>query len=120
DFADRAGAAWDDARVPVVAGRGFLDDARRYRVVVATGEQRGARRAAERRGMEAVVTQPFGRQPVHRRGRDAAAERAELAKARIVDQDQDDVRRALRRRDGLREPRGVRVLVGAADVAGKL
>jgi hypothetical protein len=51
---------WRGARV----GRG--GDAREGdRVMVAAGDERGPRRTAQRRLMEAVVAEPFGRQPVH-------------------------------------------------------
>ena len=92
----------------------------RGRVVVPAGDERGPRRAAQGGGVEAVVPQALGRELVHRRRRDAAAERAELAEAGVVEQDQHDVRRALGRLHRLRELRLVGVEVGPADVAGEM
>jgi hypothetical protein len=72
-------------------------------MVVAPGDERSPCRAAQSGGVEAVVTQPLGRKLIHRGRRHAAAEGAELAEADVVDQDQDDVGRALRRLHRLRK-----------------
>ena len=84
----------------IVAGRsgGRLGDAAHADgVMVAPGEQRLARRRAERGGVEAVVRQALGRHPLQGGHVDRAAEGAGRAEAHVVDQDDDHVRRALRR-----------------------
>ena len=66
------------------------------RVVVPPGQQRRARRRAQRGDVEPVVAQPsLGDAGVVRR-LDRAAERARVPESGIVDEDQQDVRRALR------------------------
>ena len=67
------------------------------RMVVVAGQQRRAGRAAQRRGVKAVVLQPAGRQLLQRRHVDRPAEGAAVAEADVVDQHDHDVRRALRR-----------------------
>ena len=52
-----------------------------------------------------VVAQPFLRDAIHRRRRDHAAERARHAEARVVGDDEENVRRTLRRHDARRPPR---------------
>ena len=79
------------------AGAGLHDDAGGAGVVVATREQRRARRRAQGRGVELRVAQPLAREPVHRRGRDRPAERAGRAEADVVGQEHQDVRGSLRR-----------------------
>ena len=95
----------DDAVVAGEAGRLLGDHAEAGRVVVAPGDQRGARRRAQRGGEHAVVAQAFLRDAVHRRRRDDAAEGAGHAEAGVVGDDQQHVRRALRRHDARRPPR---------------
>ena len=73
----------------------LADHAEAHRVVVAPGHQRRPRRRAERRRVEAVVREPARGQPVERRRADRPAERARVAEARIVGQDEQDVRRTL-------------------------
>src|SRR5205823_4268940 len=67
-------------------------------------------------GVEARIAQALGRQVVNIRRRHTAAERAELAEARVIDQDQQDVWRALGWAHDLWKNWRVRVLEGAADV----
>ena len=114
---DGADVLADDARVAVVAGRRFGDHAVAGRVVIAPREQRRARRRAQRRGVEARVAQALLRHAVERGRRHLAAERAELPVARIVDQDQHDVRRALGRTHQLGKLRRVAFGNRAPDVA---
>ena len=71
------------------------DHAEADRVVVAAGDQRRARRRAERGGMELRVAQARFREPIHRRRRDDAAKGAGDAVALIVGHDQQHVGRAL-------------------------
>ena len=77
--------------------RDFHDRARVVRVVVAAGQQGHARRRAECRRVEAVVLEPLARETIERRHGNLAAERARVAEADVVDQKDDDVRRACRR-----------------------
>src|SRR6266545_2742638 len=88
--------------------------------MVAAGDQGSARRAAQSRCVEGVETQTLGREPIHRGRRNAATEGAELTKARVVDQYQNDVGRALRRLHRLRELPWIGVEIGAPDVAGEM
>ena len=57
----------------------------------------GARRRAQRGDVEAVVAQPAGGEPVDRRRVDVGAEAAELREAEVVEDDHDDVGRAVGR-----------------------
>ena len=66
-------------------------------MVVASGQQRLARRRAQRGGVEAVVLQAARRQLLRVRRLAGAAEGARRAEAGVVDQDDQDVRRALGR-----------------------
>ncbi len=118
-LADGAATSRQDAGVAVVAGRGLGDARERRRVVVAAGDQGGAGGAAQRGRVKLVVAQALGRKSVHRRRRNAAAERAVLAETAIVDQEQNDVRRTLRRADHLRKLRRIGVEVCPADLAGE-
>ena len=74
-------------------------------VVVPPGQQRRTRRRAECRGVEMVEAQPFVGQLIEGRRLDAAAEAGDCAEADVIDQHDDDVRGAFRRRD--LEPRGL-------------
>src|SRR5581483_654391 len=75
------------------------------RVVVATGEQAGAGRRAQRRGVEVRVAQAVPREPVEVGGFDVRAEAAELRVADVVEHDEQDVRRACPRSRLVRPPR---------------
>ena len=97
DLADGAAASRQHARVAVVAGGRLGDDPGRGGVVVAARDERGPRRAAQRRRVEPIVPQPLRRQPVQGRRRDAAAERRVLAETGVIEQDQHDVRCAFGR-----------------------
>src|SRR5215510_9845576 len=90
-FADGAAILWQDACVTVISGRGFTDNPKAGAVMVASGNQRGASRRTERRGVEAIEAQTFSRQLVHRWRRHTAAESAELTEPCVIDQDQDNV-----------------------------
>ena len=67
------------------------------RVVVPAGQQRRARGGAQRRDMEPVVAQPTLRDTRVVRRLDRAAEGARVPEPGVVDEDQEDVRRAFRR-----------------------
>ena len=116
-LADGAATPRQDAGVAVVAGGRLGDDAGRGGVMVAAGDERGPRRAAKRRRVEAVVSQPLRRELIQGRRRDAAAEGRILAEPGVIEQDQHDVGRALGRLHRLRELRRVGVLVGLPDLA---
>src|SRR5262245_21773042 len=63
-------------------------------MMIASGEQRCARRGAQGSGVEARVAQAHLREAIEIRRRHLAAERAPLTKARVVDQDEEHVRSA--------------------------
>ena len=67
-------------------------------VVVAAGQQSGPGRRADRGHMEAVIREALLADARHRRRRDRAAERRRVAEACVVDQHEQHVRRAVRRR----------------------
>ncbi len=94
----------------------FADRSEPDRVVVPPGQQRRARRRAQRGDMEAVVAQPsLGDAGVVRR-LDRAAERARVPESGIVDENQQDVRRAFgRRRMSDEVPIGLRSVEGSID-----
>ena len=115
DLRDGRRALRDLAGVAGVRGAHLGDHAGAHRVVVAPGDQRGAGRRAQRRGVEARVAQPHVGDAVEARRGDLPAERAPRAIARVVDQHQQHVRRAGGRLDE-RELVGRGILVGAADV----
>jgi hypothetical protein len=80
------------------SGRGRLGDAAHaHGVVVAAGQQSLTGRRTEGCRVEPVVPQPVRGQPLRRRGPTRTPERARSAEADIVQQDDQDVRRTLRR-----------------------
>ena len=105
DTADGRVVRADDAVVAGEAGGLLGNHAEADRVMVASGDERGARRRAERGGEHPVVAQPVGRDAVHGRCRDDAAERARHGKAGVVRHDQQHVGRAFRRHHARRPPR---------------
>src|SRR5262249_31497527 len=113
-LAARAAAARQDAGVTVVP-RGYLGYAgERGGMMIAAGDEGRPRRGAQRGRVEGGVPEPFRGQLVQGGRRDAAAERAVLTEARVVDQYEENVRCALRRLHHLRELRRVRLEIGAA------
>ena len=118
-LADRGFVLGDEAVVPRVAGRLFGDDAVADRVVVAAGDQRGARRRAQRGRVKVGVAEAVGGDAVERRRRNDAAEGAGDAVAGIVGHDQQNVGCALRWDDACR-PVGGRPLRRALDLATEL
>src|SRR5262245_34258293 len=87
-FADGAAILWQDACVTVISGGGFTDNSEAGAMMVASCNQRGASRRTQRRGVEAIEAQTFGRQVVHRWRRHTAAKSAELSEPRVIDKDQ--------------------------------
>jgi hypothetical protein len=74
-------------------------------MMVAAGQQRGARGRAHRRGVEAGIAQAFGGKPVNGRRPDLRAVAAEIGEADVVEQDNQDIRRTGRRPRCIRPPR---------------
>ena len=105
DAADGGLVLGDDAVVAGEAGGLLGDHAEAGRVMVAPGDERGARRRAERGGVDVVVAQTVLRDAIHRRRRNDAAEGARHAEAGVVGHDEQDVGRALGRHDARRPPR---------------
>ena len=87
NFPNRPSAARQNSCVAVVSCGRFADHTGGRRVVVAPGDERSSCRTAQRRRMEAVVTQSLRRELIHCWRRYSAAERAELAEASVVNQD---------------------------------
>src|SRR5262249_50234249 len=85
--------------------------------MIAPRDERGTRRTTQGGGGKCVVAKSLRRKSVHRRGRNSAAEGAELPEAGVVNQDEDDVGRTLRGLYGLRKLRRIGILVGASDAA---
>ena len=104
-----------------VAGRrrrDLGDPAHPDRVMVAPGQQRLPRRRTQRRRVEAVVLQPGRSQALRRRRRARPAERTRRAKADVVEQHHDYVRRPRRRPQRLdRRKRRIRILGVVGDQA---
>ena len=109
----------DDAVVAGEARRLLRDHAEADRVVVAPGDQRRARRRAQRRRMELRVAQPRVGDAVERRRRDHAAEGARRAEADVVGHDQQHVGRALGRHHA-RRPLGLGLGGVEIDLAAEL
>ena len=76
NLADGGAVLVDDGVIARVSRGLFADHAEAHRVVVAAGDQRRARRRAERGGVELRVAQSRLRDPVHGRRRDDAAKGA--------------------------------------------
>jgi len=102
---ERAGALRHERVVPRVAGGELHDRAGRVAVVIAAGEQRGARRRAQRSGVELRVAKSRLGYTVHRRRGNGSSERARGAEADVIGQDEQDVRCAFGRAHRLREVR---------------
>ena len=96
-FRQRARLARDLAAISRVAAVEIGEAADADRMMVAPGKQRRARRRTHRGGVEARIAQAFGGEPVDGRRLDRRAVAAEIGKADIVEQHDEDVRRALRR-----------------------
>jgi hypothetical protein len=82
------------------AGRGLRDRREAVEVVVPPGQERRARRRAQRGGVPLRVGQPVGGEAVHRRHVDAAAVGGPRSLAGVVVQDDEDVGRAVGRAVG--------------------
>ena len=110
---ERRGRARDAAVVTLVANRELGQHAHTDSVMVAPGEDRGARRRTQRRHVEPVVAETVGRERVDVRCRDVGAEAAELREAEVVEDDDEHVgpvgaaARWLRQHLGIGRPRSV-------------
>ena len=82
DFSDRRLVPGHDAVVAGIARRLLGDDPEAHRMMVAAGDQRRARRRAQRGRVEVGVAQAVGGDPVEIRRRDHAAERARRRRSR--------------------------------------
>ena len=96
-FRQRPRLARDLAAIAGIAAIEIGETADADRMMVAPGEQRRARRRAHRGGVEARIAQAFGSELVDGPRLDRRAVAAEIGKSHIVEQDDQDVRRALRR-----------------------
>ena len=95
DPRERDAVVGDERRIACEPGRELADRAEADRVAVAAGEQRGSRRRAERRDVEAVVADALLRHARVVGCIDRAAEGSGVAEPGIVDQHQQDVRSAV-------------------------
>ena len=105
-FRQRPRLARDLAAIAGIAAVEIGEAADADRMMVAPGQQRRARGRAHRGGVEAGIAQAFGGEPVDGRRPDRRAVAAEIGKADVVEQHDEDVGRALRR---LRAPAATRV-----------
>src|SRR6478672_2808980 len=94
---NRSGALRNDCGIAIVTGRELRNDAGSRHVMVAPGEEGGARRRAQGRRVETCVTKSLRGQLLDIWGWHPTSKRAELSVTRIIEQDQKHVRRALGR-----------------------
>ncbi len=114
-FRQRRGRARNHAGVAVPINRAFGDRAGSDALMVASGEERCARRRADRRGVECVVTDAGVCDATQRRRVNRAAVRIGQTEADVIHQDDQDVRRILRqvaRRTPRRERRVLQAWCG--------
>ena len=95
DLGDGGGRLRHDAGVAVPVDGALGDGARADALVVAPGQESGARGRADRRGVEPVVPDPLVGEAAEGRRVDRAAEGVGGPEAHVVDQDDQDVRRVL-------------------------
>ena len=105
NLTNRSAIPLDDRVVTWESRRGFAHYTEAGHVMVASRDQRRARRRAERRGMKLCVAQPVLCDAIQGRRRDDAAKRARRAKSAIVRHDEQHIGRALRWHDARRPPR---------------
>ena len=105
DLADRRLVTREEAVIAGVTCRLLGDDTKARRVMVAPGDQRGARRRAQRRRMEVGVAKAVVGDAVERRRGDDAAEGARCAESDVVGRDQQDVGGTFRRHNARRPVR---------------
>ena len=95
DPRERNAVVRNERRIAREPGRELADRTEANRVAVAPGEKRRTRGRAERRDVEAVIPHPSLRDPRVVRRVDRTTEGSGISEARVVDQDQQDVRRAI-------------------------
>ena len=105
DFSDGGLVRLDDGIIARIAGGQLADHAEADRVMIAPGDERGARRRTERSRMKLRVAQSRLGDAIHRRRRDDAAERARNTVALVVRHDEQNVGRAFGRHDARRPVR---------------
>ena len=110
DLGHGGGRHRHDAGVAVPVHRALGDGAGADALVVAPGEQRGARGRADRGGVEPVVADAVVGEAAEGRRVDRAAERVGQAEAHVVEQDDQDVGRVLRQVVRLDPPLVLRLL----------
>ena len=98
DPRQRRAVPWQRRRVAREPAGELADRAEADAVVVPSGEQRRPRRRAQRRDVEPVVAHPALGDPGVVRRLDRSAEGARVAEPGVVDEDQQHVRCAVRRR----------------------
>ena len=96
DAGQRRAAARPCAGVTGERPRELGDAAHAHAMVVATGEQCGAGWGTHGCDVEGIVRQPHLLHSRQRRGADLTAESFRTAKASVIDEDEQDIRRALR------------------------
>ena len=99
DLGQRGGGVWAHRAVAGCRGRDLGDTTHPDAVMVPPVQQRGPRRRAQGRRVESVVLESLACEALSRRGADRAAKRAAGGKSDVVDQDEEDVRCAIRRSD---------------------
>ena len=117
-FGERARLLRDLAAIAGEAGIEIGQTPHADRMMIAPGQERRARRRAHGGRVEAGVAQPLRRQPVDRRRGDGRAVAAEIREGDVVEQHDQNVRRARRRLLPLWPPR-LRILDRLADPAPK-
>ena len=85
----------DDAVVPGIAAGQLRDGGHRVAVMVAAGQDARPARRAQRGRVHVVIAQAVRRERVEVRRRDRAAVTAQLAEPRVIQHDEQHVRRAL-------------------------
>ena len=118
DLGDETVLEGDEAVAARVPGRPFSDARHGVRVVVAPGQDAGAARRAERRGVHVGEAQPIRRQAIEVGRPDRRAVATEMPVPGVVEDDEDDVRHARPRADRL-WPGRLRLTDRAADDAWK-
>ena len=107
---DRRRALRDDAGVAVEIERALRDRARADMLMIAPRQQRGARRRADRRGMELIERDALVGEARKRRRVHLAAQRVGEAEADIVQQHDQDVRGVRGKMVRFRAPHMLRLL----------
>lgn len=100
DLGQHGGALGNRSIVAGIRQAPIGDDPHAHGVVIAAGQQRRARGRAHGRHVELRIAKPLRRQPIQCRRGDQAAKGAGLSVPRVVQQDEQDIGRTRRRREG--------------------